>query len=76
MLLPQEQMPGVFENDKAKNNECKIGQWVRIKNSGAYGGDIGLVEGTEESKVYIRLIPRIDLTTNPTDKPKKFNRPP
>jgi len=37
-------------------------QWIRIKNGSIYNGDIGLVEGVQDSKVYVRLIPRIDLT--------------
>ena len=76
MLLPQEQMPSVYENDRAKNNEVKKGQWIRIKNSGVYNGDIGLVEGTEESKVFVRLIPRIDLSSSANEKGKKFIRIP
>ena len=35
---------------------------IRIKNGSIYNGDIGLVEGVQDSKVYVRLIPRIDLT--------------
>jgi transcription elongation factor SPT5 len=62
ILLPQEQMTDVYSNDKAKHNELKMKQWVRIKNGGIYNGDIGLVEGVQESKVFVRLIPRVDLS--------------
>ena len=55
-------MPDVYQYDKAKNNELKPKQWVRIKNGGIYNGDIGLVERVQESKVHVRLIPRIDFS--------------
>jgi len=61
ILLPVDQMPSVYQNDKAKSNEIHTGQWVRIKAGGAYNQDIGLVEGIDDnSKVWVRLIPRIE----------------
>jgi len=62
ILLPTEQMTSVYQNDKAKNNEIRTHQWVRIKQGGAYTQDIGLVEKVYDSKVWIRLIPRIEQT--------------
>lgn len=60
ILLPTNQMPSVYQNDKAKNNEIRTHQWIRIKQGGAYNQDIGLVEKVYDSKVWIRLIPRIE----------------
>ena len=60
VLLPTEQMTSVYQNDKAKNNEVRKYWWVRIKQGGAYNQDIGLVEGSQEHKVLVRLIPRIE----------------
>jgi hypothetical protein len=60
LLVPQEEMPNVFESDKAKDFELKTNQWVRIRHTGAFGSDIGLVAATEENRVWVRLIPRID----------------
>ena len=36
---------------------------MRIKQ-GIYNGDLGLTEQTDDNKVYVRLIPRLDLTKN------------
>ena len=69
-------MPSVYENDRVNNSEVKIGQWIRIKNSGVYNGDIGILEGVEDAKVYVRLIPRVDLSGSSNDKGKKFVRIP
>ena len=60
ILLPTEQMTSVYQNDKAKNNDIRPLQWVRVKQGGAYNQDIGLVEALQDNKVWIRLIPRID----------------
>lgn len=60
-MLSTEEMPVVYQNDKAANNELKRHQWVRIKHSGAYNGDIALVEKVDDQKVWVRTIPRIDL---------------
>lgn len=77
ILVPKEEMPVIFQNDKAKNSELKTHQWVRIKNSGPYNGDIALVEVVDESKVWVRLIPRIDLSvSNSKDRPSRFQRIP
>ncbi len=35
---------------------------MRIKNSGPYNGDVGLVESVSDNKVWVRIIPRVDLT--------------
>jgi len=64
ILVPTDEMPVVFQNDKAKNSELRDHQWVRIKNSGPYNGDIALVESVNDTKVWVRLIPRIDLTAS------------
>ena len=76
ILLPQEQMPDVYKNDKAKHNELRPRQWVRVKNGSIYNGDIGLVEGVLDAKVFVRLIPRIDLSGGQNDKGKRFVRIP
>lgn len=60
--LTLEEMPVIYQNNKAKDSELREHQWVRIKNSGPYNGDIGVVEFVGDSKVMVRLIPRIDLT--------------
>lgn len=60
-LVPTEEMPVIYQIDKAKSNEIKKYQWVRIKNSGPYKEDIGLVEKTDDNKVWLRLIPRVDM---------------
>jgi hypothetical protein len=51
---------------------------VRIKNTGPYNGDIALVVTASDTKVWVRLIPRIDLTVSAKkDKTtRKFIRPP
>lgn len=61
-MVPTEEMPVIFQIDKAKSNEIRKHQWVRIKNSGPYKEDIALVEKTDENKVWVRLIPRVDLS--------------
>ena len=48
ILVPIEEMPVIFENDKAKSSEIRDHQWVRIKNSGPYNGDIALVESVTD----------------------------
>jgi hypothetical protein len=72
--VPTEEMPVVYQNDKAKDCELRINQWVRIKHSGAYNGDIALVENISDNKVWVRTIPRIDLTASA--KKKSFMRIP
>ena len=43
----------------------QIHQWVRIKQSGPYEGDLGLVEFIEGgSRALVKLIPRISQSTN------------
>jgi hypothetical protein len=64
LLVPQEEMPNVFESDKAKEFELKTNQWVRIRHSGAFGSDIGLVAATEDNRVWVRLIPRMEKDSN------------
>ena len=78
ILLPTEQMTSVYQNDKAKNNDFRKHQWVRIKTGGAYSGDIGLFEGAQDSKAWVRLIPRIEPVGAGADKKKKafFRRVP
>lgn len=55
-------MTSVYQHDKAKSNDIKQHQWVRIKAGGVYKDDVGLVEGVVENKVWIRLVPRIEIT--------------
>ena len=74
IMLGTEEMPVVYQNDKAKNNELRPNQWVRIKHSGAYNGDIGLVERIDDQKVWIRLIPRIDLTQQGKSDKGKYHK--
>ena len=80
-LVPTEEMPVIYQIDKAKSNEIRKHQWVRVKNSGPYKDDIALVEKTDDAKVWVRLIPRVDLTaaaglgTAPKGK-ARFNRIP
>jgi hypothetical protein len=69
--VPTKEMPKIYENDKAKNSELRLQQWVRIKNTGAYSGDIGLVENVSENRVWVRLIPRVDLTATASSKSSK-----
>ena len=77
ILVPTEEMPVIFQNDKAKNSEIREHQWVRIKNSGPYNADIALVECLTQSKVWVRLIPRIDMTvSNSKERPTRFQRIP
>ena len=61
-LLPTDQMTSVYQHDKAKSNDIKQHQWIRIKAGGVYKDDIGLVEGVIENKVWVRLVPRIEIT--------------
>lgn len=63
-LVPTEEMPVIFQIDKAKSNEIRKYQWVRIKNSGPYKDDIALVEKPDDNKVWVRLIPRVDLAAS------------
>jgi transcription elongation factor SPT5 len=82
MLVGKEEMPGIYANDKQNINLAKY-QWVRVKQ-GLYGGDLGLVEETEDNKVWLRLIPRLDISkdqqkgTAPDKAKNKFTsfRPP
>jgi transcription elongation factor SPT5 len=62
ILVAREEMPVIYQNDQAKNSELREHQWVRIKNSGPYNGDIALVEYVSENKVWVRLVPRVDQT--------------
>jgi hypothetical protein len=66
-------MPVIYQNDTAKHIELREQQWVRIKNSGPYNGDIALVEAINDSKVWVRLIPRIDPNAGHPDKKKAKN---
>lgn len=75
--VPIEEMPVIFQNDKAKESDLREHQWIRIKNSGPYNGDIGVVAFVGDSKVMVRLIPRIDLTvSNSKDRSNRFQRIP
>lgn len=60
LLVQKEEMPGIYQNDKQQIN-LEIHQWVRVKQ-GLYMNDLGLVEAIQDDKVYLRLIPRIDLS--------------
>jgi transcription elongation factor SPT5 len=58
-------MTKVFQYDKIQKVELKPKQWVRVK-TGVYEGDLAQVIHVEDpiSRVYIRLIPRIDESAN------------
>lgn len=60
ILVPQEEMPVIYQNEKQTIN-LERHQWVRAKQ-GLYGGDLGLVEMISDNKVWLRVIPRLDLT--------------
>lgn len=62
ILVPTEEMPEVYANQKARDSDLRPNQWVRIKNSSAYNGDVALVEDVSDNKVWLRLIPRVDLS--------------
>lgn len=70
ILVSREEMPVIYQNDQAKNSELREHQWVRIKNSGPYNGDIALVEFVAENKVWVRLVPRVDQTALSSGKSK------
>lgn len=77
ILVPTEEMPVIFQNDKAKNQELRQHQWVRIRSSGPYNGDIAVFESAIDNKILVRLIPRIDITSQSSkDKPSRFQRIP
>jgi len=61
-LIPQDEMPEIYQIDNAKGQRLDTHQWVRVKG-GKYQGDLGVVEVIGENKVLVRLIPRIDLST-------------
>ena len=48
-------------------------QWVRInRQGGAYNQDVGLVEAVDQGKVWVRLIPRIEMPSMLQTKAGKF----
>ena len=59
VMVQPEEMPGIYQSDK-KNIQLKKHQWVRIKQ-GMYAGDLGLIEQIINNKVWVRLIPRLDV---------------
>lgn len=60
LLVQKEEMPGIYQNDK-QQIQLETHQWVRVKQ-GLYMNDLGLVEAIQDDKVYLRLIPRLDLS--------------
>jgi len=82
-LVELGEMTGIYYNNNQADkqlNQLKPNHWVRIK-SGFYHDDLGLVQGVcENGKVWLKLIPRLDMTSqkDPKSKPSRFMsyRPP
>lgn len=47
--------------DPKQDIEIKKGQFVKVKSSGLYSGDLGVIHevNLDTKKVYVRLIPRL-----------------
>lgn len=71
-MVPIEEMPQVYQIDKAKTNEIAKHQLVRVKN-GLYIGDLGLVEQVDDQKVWLRLVPRVEPPNKEKPDEKKVN---
>ena len=51
-----------------------MNSWVRIK-SGFYNGDLGLVQSVRDNgRVWLKLIPRLDMSAQQKDPRNKLNR--
>lgn len=60
LLVPKEEMNGIYRNDKLKTDEVNKYQWVRIKQ-GMFMNDLGIVENIgNDGKILVRLIPRLE----------------
>lgn len=70
--VSREEMPGIYQNEKQTVN-LERHQWVRVKQ-GLYGGDLGLVEKIEDNRVWLRLVPRMELQKEQQAKGGKPNR--
>ena len=66
-LTPLAEMPDLLRVKKTES--LKIGEYVRIKKQGLYGGDLGVVDDTEDNgiDVMVRLVPRLDYGLNDDD---------
>lgn len=71
-MVPLEEMPQVYQIDKAITNEIQKHQLVRIKN-GLYIGDLALVEQIDDQKVWLRLVPRVEPPVKEKPEDKKAN---
>lgn len=63
-LVELSEMTGIYAGSTGAQDRQRVAlkrhQWVRIKN-GLYNGDIGLVEGNAGDKIWLRVIPRLDM---------------
>jgi transcription elongation factor SPT5 len=67
--IPLEEYPVIYRNDHYKQRELRKHQWVRIKNT-AYDGDLGIIEKIEDSRVIVRVVPRIEINKEVNKGPK------
>ena len=70
-LVELAEMTAIYQNAQGAGDRYRIHlerhQWVRI-NKGLYGGDLGLVEShSRDDKVWIRVIPRVELNAKNQD---------
>ena len=68
-MIPYSDMPQVIKVCcEVSQTALKVHQWVRVK-SGAYTGDLGLVESIQgNKKALVRLVPRMQEVKNDRDK--------
>jgi transcription elongation factor SPT5 len=76
-LVELSEMTGIYGGisgfNEKKRTQLRKHQWVRIKN-GLYNGDLGLVEENAGDKVWLRVIPRLDMKPKKNDKDSLANK--
>lgn len=70
-IIPDNEMKRVFDYDRFKEINIKIGDYVRVK-SGPYENDLAQIVLVEDklNKIYIKLVPRLERTDETTENPK------
>ena len=60
-MLDVQEMTSVFRNLDSELMRPDENQWVRIKSSGPYEQDFGIINKyVDDKKIFVKLIPRIN----------------
>lgn len=74
-MVPINEMTKLYEDQDALLVRPEVGQWCRIK-AGVYQDDLGVVvNNDEDSRIYVKLIPRVNFNTDKGNKRNFFERP-